>query len=130
MFYGAFVLGGVAGAAFVVAGGVVLLSSALLQPVTTALTAIANSTTKDSFFIGGVTFTGSRKSTSKYLPHFCRNLPRTMDQIQVLHQVAEAKIGQAALFAAQQLAWAAQFQVRFRNFEAIGRGLQNLESCA
>jgi hypothetical protein len=113
---------GAAGAAFVlVAGGVVELVSELLQPVTTALRAIAISTTKDSFFIGGVTFTGSRKSTSKYLPHICRNLPRTMDQIQILHQIAETEIRHAALFAAQQFSRPAQFQVRFRDFEAIGR---------
>jgi|GEM_PF-4611846 len=49
--YGAFVLGGVAGAAFVGAG-VVLLSDEGLQPVNTALSAMPNSTTKDSFFIG------------------------------------------------------------------------------
>ena len=42
MLAGAFVLG--------VAGGVLLLS--LLQPLTTALKARPNSTTKDSFFIG------------------------------------------------------------------------------
>ena len=51
MDYGAFVAGGVVGAAFVVAGGVVELSE-LLQPLTTALKARPNSTTKDSFFIG------------------------------------------------------------------------------
>jgi hypothetical protein len=52
MDYGAFVAGGVAGAAFVVvaAGGVD--SDELLQPLTTALKARPNSTTKDSFFIG------------------------------------------------------------------------------
>jgi hypothetical protein len=53
MLYGAFVLaGGVVGAAFVVAGGGVVLVSELLQPVNTALKAMPNSTTKDSFFIG------------------------------------------------------------------------------
>ncbi len=51
MNYGAFVLGGVAGAAFVLAGGVVLSADGL-QPLTTALKARPNSTTKDSFFIG------------------------------------------------------------------------------
>jgi hypothetical protein len=120
MFYGAFVAGA-AGVAFVVVAGGVVFSSALLQPVTTALRAIAINTTKDSFFIGGVTFTGSRKSTSKYLPHICRNLPRTMDQIQILHQIAETEIRHAALFAAQQFSRSAQFQVCFRDFEAIGR---------
>jgi hypothetical protein len=51
MIYGAaFVAGGVVGAAFVPAGGVDELS--LLQPLTTALKARPNSTTKDSFFIG------------------------------------------------------------------------------
>jgi hypothetical protein len=46
------VLGGVVGAAFVlvVEGGVAV--SELLQPLTTALRARPNSTTKDSFFIG------------------------------------------------------------------------------
>jgi hypothetical protein len=50
--YGAaFVVGGVVGAAFVDGvDGVELLS--LLQPLTTALKARPNSTTKDSFFIG------------------------------------------------------------------------------
>jgi hypothetical protein len=45
---------GVAGAAgaFVVAGGGVVPLSELLQPVNTALKAMPNSTTKDSFFIG------------------------------------------------------------------------------
>jgi len=56
MIYGLFVSAGVAGAAgaFVAAGvvdGVLLFS--LLQPLTTALKARPNSTTKDSFFIGG-----------------------------------------------------------------------------
>ena len=49
MIYGAAFVG--AGVAFVGAGGVELLS--LLQPLTTALRARPNSTTKDSFFIGG-----------------------------------------------------------------------------
>jgi hypothetical protein len=51
MVYGLFVSAGAAGA-FVAAGVVdgVLLS--LLQPLTTALKARPNSTTKDSFFIG------------------------------------------------------------------------------
>ena len=50
MIYGAaFVVAG--GVAFVDAGGVELLS--LLQPLTTALKARPNSTTKDSVFIGG-----------------------------------------------------------------------------
>jgi len=53
--YGLFVSAGAAGAAgALVAAGVVegvLLS--LLQPLTTALKARPNSTTKDSFFIGG-----------------------------------------------------------------------------
>jgi len=53
MLYGAFVLGaaGAAGAFVDAAGGVVLVSE-LLQPVNTALKAMPNSTTKDSFFIG------------------------------------------------------------------------------
>ena len=47
--YGAFVLGALVEAA----GGVdVVLVSSLLQPVNTALKAMPNSTTKDSFFIG------------------------------------------------------------------------------
>ncbi len=56
MIYGLFVSAGVVGAgvefvaAGVVAGGVLL---SLLQPLTTALKARPNSTTKDSFFIGG-----------------------------------------------------------------------------
>jgi hypothetical protein len=51
MLYGAFVLGIELVEA---AGGVVVeLVSSLLQPVNTALTAMPNSTTKDSFFIGG-----------------------------------------------------------------------------
>jgi hypothetical protein len=48
--YGAFVLG-IAGA-FVLAGVAGALLSELLQPVNTALKAMPNSTTKDSFFIG------------------------------------------------------------------------------
>jgi hypothetical protein len=53
MLYGAFVLG-VAGAAgaFVLGAGAVALVSELLQPVNTALKAMPNSTTMDSFFIG------------------------------------------------------------------------------
>jgi hypothetical protein len=51
MLYGAFVLG-VAGAAFVLGAGAGVLVSELLQPVNTALKAMPNSTTKDSFFIG------------------------------------------------------------------------------
>ena len=50
--YGAFVLGGVAGAAFVLGAGAGVLLSDGLQPVNIALTAIPNSTTMDSFFIG------------------------------------------------------------------------------
>jgi hypothetical protein len=52
MLYGGFVLGaaGVAGAFVLGAAGV--LVSELLQPVNTALKAMPNSTTKDSFFIG------------------------------------------------------------------------------
>jgi hypothetical protein len=98
-YYGAFV-GGVAGA-FVGAGVGVELVSELLQPLTTALRARPNSTTKDSFFIGGVTFTGSRKSTSKYLPHIRGNLPGLLDEIQVLDQIAKPKVGHSALFTAQ-----------------------------
>jgi hypothetical protein len=50
MLYGAFVLGVLVEAA----GGVVVagVESSLLQPVTIALKAMPNSTTKDSFFIG------------------------------------------------------------------------------
>lgn len=52
MDYGAaFVVAGVV-VAFVLAGGVGVLSLPLLQPLTTALKARPNSTTKDSFFIG------------------------------------------------------------------------------
>ena len=52
MFYGAFVDAGAAGAAFVGAGAGALLSEEGLQPVNTALKAMPNSTTMDSFFIG------------------------------------------------------------------------------
>jgi len=52
MFYGVFVLGGVAGAFVLGVAAGVLLSDALLQPVITALKARPNSTTKDNFFIG------------------------------------------------------------------------------
>jgi hypothetical protein len=51
--YGAaFVLAGAAGAALVAAGVAGAVLSELLQPLTTALRARPNSTTKDSFFIG------------------------------------------------------------------------------
>jgi hypothetical protein len=54
MDYGVFVFaGGVVGAAFVDAGGVDGVLFSLLQPLTTALKARPNSTTKDSYFIGG-----------------------------------------------------------------------------
>jgi hypothetical protein len=51
MLYGVLVLGGVAGAAFVL-GAAAGVSDEGLQPVNTALKAMPNSTTKDSFFIG------------------------------------------------------------------------------
>ena len=53
--------------------GAVEVESELLQPVITALKARPNSTTKESFFIAGLTFTVPSESTSKYLPHIRRN---------------------------------------------------------
>jgi hypothetical protein len=52
IFYGALVLGGVAGAFVLGVAGGVVFSEALLQPVNTALKVRPNSTTMDSFFIG------------------------------------------------------------------------------
>lgn len=96
-------LGGVAGA-FVAGGGVLLLplSEDGLQPVITALKARPNRTTKDSFFIGEVSFTSSLKTTSKYSPHIAHDFPCLANDVDILHQIAETEIRHPALLAAQQ----------------------------
>src|SRR5262245_19071589 len=54
-------------------------------------------------------------------------LSRLFHKCPVLDQISKAKRRQTALFAAEQFARSAQFQIRFGDFESVGRFFQNTQ---
>jgi len=117
---------GAAGAAFVPgAGGVFVF---WLQPVSMAPMTSPNNTTRvDILFMVSIKFTQSAKSTSGI--SFGRSgghPPRLLNQLEILAQVGETELLQAALLLAKQFARTSQLQVRFGDEETIGRFLEHL----
>ena len=55
-------------------------------------------------------------------------IARLADQLQIVHQIAEAEARRATLLLAEQFARAAQFQVRLRDLESVVRLLQHAQT--